>query len=644
MFFLKYKIVFIVFIILYCFVFQINITLSNSENSVDNFSRYLEGIPKQNRINLLLDSARKYFNSDVVKSVYFCELAVANVDNTIIDSVKVELYSFTSRVYVFSGNYSKALEFSILQLKILERNPLINKVKILLCYVFIGETYRAATDYDNAILNIDNAIKILSSINNEESEKGLSYAYERLAAVYFEVGYQKSDTSNMNKAIQFSNMSINIANKYSLISRKINNWNIIGACMSNLNQYEESLNYFQKALQESKNDSTYTDISNIYNNIAGTYLLMENYDKAIEYGKLSYEESKKRGVLVYVREACSVLNKSYFAQKKYDLAFYYLNEFYTISYDLNNSEKTKAMNLLELKFQKEKSDIENERRNSRVILIISVTFFVFLVITLFFIYRQIILKRINKRLEEQNQIISKQKAELEEMNAAKNKFFSILAHDLRNPFNGILGFLSILKNDYETLSEKERIEYIGHVNTSANVVFKLLDRLLQLSRLQDGRYKFTPECINVKEIAQQIIHLQQTNAANKRVELILNVNDDVFAFADKASFDTVLRNIVDNGIKFTSAGGKVIIEASNINKDVVISITDEGVGMEQSDIANIFKLDKKTLSIGTNNEKGTGLGLFVSKEMIEKMGGKIFVESELGKGSKFVIVLPRKIV
>ncbi|MFZ4592103.1 MAG: tetratricopeptide repeat-containing sensor histidine kinase [Ignavibacteria bacterium] len=610
-----------------------------AQTNIEVFSKSIENLPSQNKIDVILDSAKKYFNTDIVRCVSFAEFAISNLDDNITDENKAEVYSQVSSYYYTLGNYTKALEYIFIDLKILESNPKVNTLKIGRCYVNIGEIYRATTDYDNALLNLDKSVSIFTELKNNEGAKGLSHSYERIAAVYFELSY-KTDSTLVLKAMDYASKSLELSEKYKITNRKISNWNILGACQIMNENYDKALELFNMALIESYKDSTYSDRSNILNNIASCYIKMEDYKKAIIYAQMSYDESKKRGVLIYVREASFFLYKSYLALKQFEKVVFYLDEYNKVSLELFSSDKNRAVESLEQKYRKEKIDEQHRDEKNNLIFLSVGLFVIFAFFLLFFFMRHNTLKKINQELEIKNQTITSQKTELEEVNAVKNKFFSILAHDLRNPFNGILGFLDILNNSYDSLSYEERKQYIGYIHTSANQVFKLLDRLLQLSRLQEGRYQFNNESVNVKDLVDQIIKLQDTNARSKRVNLILDIKDDIFVDADKTSLDIVLRNLIDNAIKFTSAGGEVVI-SSNINlADVKILVSDNGVGMDQQDIETIFRLDKKTVSIGTNNEKGTGLGLAVCKEMIDKMNGKIHIESTIGCGSKFTIIFP----
>ena len=635
---IKYLTLLLIFLI--SFLLKSELSLIYAQTNLEVLNKSIENLPTQNKIDVILDSAKKYFNTDISKSVYFAELAVSIIDNKITDESKADVYGQVSNYYYTQGNYSKALEYILMDLKILENLKGDAKLKIARCCVNIGELYRAATDYNSALQYLDTSVSLYSEMKNDDGSKGLSHSYERLAAVYFELAYTK-DSSFVYKGIDYASKSLELSWKYGLKIRMINNWNILGACQIFLANYDKALDIFMMALKESYEDSTYADRSNLMNNIASCYFHMGDYKNTIKYAQQSYDESKKRGVAIYVREASFFLFMSYIKLRDFDKTMFYIDEYNRISLELFSHEKNKALSQLEQKNEKEKIDEAYRYKRNELIYISSGILIIIIILFLFIYLRQRALKKINKELEAMNKTITEQKSELEEVNAIKNKFFSILAHDLRNPFNGILGFLSLLKNDFDTLSNQEKKQYLTYVSSSADQVFKLLERLLQLSRLQEGRYVMNIEEVNLNEIAGQIYKLQETNAVNKRVELFLNLSDNLYVKADKISLDTVLRNLIDNAIKFTSAGGKVEIYSRTLENSVEITVSDNGVGMEKEDIENVFRMDKKIVSLGTNNEKGTGLGLVVCKELIEKMNGEIKIQSEFGSGSRFTIVLPK---
>ncbi len=237
--------------------------------------------------------------------------------------------------------------------------------------------------------------------------------------------------------------------------------------------------------------------------------------------------------------------------------------------------------------------------------------------------------------------LTKSKAAAESANAAKDKFFKIISHDLRSPFNSIIGFSDLLKENYDSLDDLKRKEIIQHINISSLSAYNLLENLLTWARTQIDEIKINKENLNLKKLVATSISTSLLDADSKDISIINNVQPEVIISIDKNTALTFIRNIVNNAIKFTHKGGQITID-SNVNKDsIILHITDNGVGMSSEVIDNLFQIDKNTSTKGTNNEKGTGLGLILCKEFIERNGGSITVKSEVNIGSEFIIILPQ---
>jgi PAS domain S-box-containing protein len=242
--------------------------------------------------------------------------------------------------------------------------------------------------------------------------------------------------------------------------------------------------------------------------------------------------------------------------------------------------------------------------------------------------------------KQNTEAIKKYADELNQLNATKDKFFSIIAHDLKNPFITILGFSELLLSDFNDLTDEEKIYYITEMHKSAQISHSLLHNLLQWSRSQTGRIEFNSTKISLQNSVSENINLLLSNAQNKNISLTSNIDSEIFVHADEDMLNTILRNLLTNAIKFTPKEGKVSVSAE-VNKNfVAITVQDTGVGMDENTRNKLFRLDKTQSMVGTDNETGTGLGLLLCKEFVEKHGGNIKVESELGKGSKFIFTLP----
>jgi PAS domain S-box-containing protein len=243
-----------------------------------------------------------------------------------------------------------------------------------------------------------------------------------------------------------------------------------------------------------------------------------------------------------------------------------------------------------------------------------------------------------KNAESKIKVYSK---ELEELNTSKDKFFSIIAHDLRNPFTGIFGFASVLSEEFDTLSKEEIKEYVNYIYVGTKNVYDLIENLLAWSRIQTGRVIVQPVKLDIYSEVQDAIEILNVFAIKKRIKLFNTVEKNVFIKGDDNMIDSILQNLISNAIKFTNPSGTVKISSKVLKDFIEISVADNGIGMKQEDVNNLFQLGKQRSKSGTAEERGTGLGLLLCKEMIAKLNGNLFVESELHKGSTFSFTIPR---
>jgi PAS domain S-box-containing protein len=230
---------------------------------------------------------------------------------------------------------------------------------------------------------------------------------------------------------------------------------------------------------------------------------------------------------------------------------------------------------------------------------------------------------------------------LQKLNEIKDRFISIVSHDMRTPFNSILGFVDMLLED-RALPEEEQITYLNFIKDSSNNMYSLVNSLLDWTRLQTGRIKFDPETINANAYVRRSKEMMSGVALQKNIEIATNLMPDIFIYADENLILQVFNNIISNAIKFTKPGGKVSISAESLN-DVRMAkfcIEDSGVGIKEENIHKLFEVDKKLSTVGTQGEKGSGLGLTLCHEIVTKHGGKIWAESEWEKGTKICFTIP----
>ncbi len=238
--------------------------------------------------------------------------------------------------------------------------------------------------------------------------------------------------------------------------------------------------------------------------------------------------------------------------------------------------------------------------------------------------------------------MKKQEEKLVELNNAKDKFFSIISHDLRNPFHAILGF-SQLAIESVKKGQINRIEkYATEIYKSAQQSYNLLNNLLDWSRIQRGNMVFEPQPLDLKSIADKTINLLKINAENKNLQLNSFIEPETKIYGDRFMLETIIRNLVSNALKYTPPGGKVTVKSQKTNRGTTIIVEDTGVGISKENVPKLFKIDDNYSTKGTDKEQGTGLGLILCKEFVGKHGGKIEVESEINKGSQFRVTIPDK--
>ncbi len=229
---------------------------------------------------------------------------------------------------------------------------------------------------------------------------------------------------------------------------------------------------------------------------------------------------------------------------------------------------------------------------------------------------------------------------LHQLNATKDKLFSIIAHDVRNPLQNLLMSANLLDDNYDAFDETKRKEYIHKFRLTSDLVSALIENLLQWALSQQGGLKLRRRKINLTELTAENLPLAKEQADKKQIRLMATVTADITAYVDADMISAVLRNLLSNAVKFTPPGGTVELDVSIKGKAVEIRVTDTGIGIDEADIPNLFQLGDQKISLGTANEKGTGLGLILCKEFVEINNGSIAVESQPGKGSTFIVTLP----
>lgn len=513
----------------------------------------------------------------------------------------------------------------------------------------LGEAHRALGNYEIGISYLKTADYYCNS-NKKLYLK--AKIYNRLSAIYYEM-------QDFQKSIELAEKSLKICLKISDMRLVADNQILIGSSLNYQKKYDEALSYLFNAETIFKKESP-QDLPYVLNNICLTFINKGDYDKAEFYGLLSYNIAIKDSIKPYVYLSSKFLLSTYEKKKDIRNAYKFLS---IVGYWADNisasAERQKVLDgVNRLNEIRVKSEIENYQKTIfqdakikelNLFIIILLASIALLVISamIVFIQKTKKLKNQNIKLVELNEKITNQKDEIlqkvEELriaNASKNKFFSIIAHDIRAPFHSILGLTDILQHDYHILSDNERIEIINMLNTSSNNIFKLLDNLLKWSQSQTGNIQFKPEKIELKPLIESVVELMQQNAVSKGIKLAFYYTEELRISADKNMIDTVIRNLISNAIKFTKPNGSIDVILVRNNNNAKVVVKDSGIGITEEDLSKIFNIDEKNVSKGTDGETGSGLGLLLCKEFVEKNNGIMQVESKENEGSSFAFLIP----
>ncbi|MDA3817511.1 MAG: tetratricopeptide repeat-containing sensor histidine kinase [Prolixibacteraceae bacterium] len=569
-------------------------------------------------------------------------------------------------IYSFEHNKEKTLEYYIKALNSCSPNTPNKRVQQerLNITVNIINHYFATENYENVIEGAPEAISLALKLN----------ASSQLASIHNALAIANKNTDKYNAAKEHFNKALTIYDQLNDSFKKAHVHNNLGSLHERYNHPDSALFYYQSALQTFENKNYLLGIVKSKLGIASLYVSKE---------KIKEAKSLLNDVINITKENQfnDVLLNAYFelADLEYDLGnFKKAYDTKALYHELNdsifNTENQEKYAELETRHETNKKEhqialLQNEKlqhqlatKKSQLQKEIGLSFIMLLLIILFVIllfYKgkktdNLSLIDKNKCIEEQNiklqvlidkndeitKKLQQSRHELMIMNATKNRFFSILAHDLRSPFHNIIGLSFILSDAPDDLTEQQLKNYTTGIYSSANQIKRLLDNLLEWGKTQIEDIDIAIQEMNIYKTIGSSVNILENDARRKSITITNSVDNALTINSDPDMLETIFRNIINNSLKFTHPGGSISISSKIKQNKAVICIEDTGVGIEKDAIKKLFRIDSKYRGIGTNNEKGTGLGLVICAELIKKLDGNIKAESTVGKGSIFFIEIP----
>jgi signal transduction histidine kinase len=662
------------------FIFLFIVLFSSAQTQIDSLLQLCEKSPEKEKTSIYLQLSRITMQDSALSNSYNKKAYQLAVTNKQLPEQAKSVYN-SGKICFTSRNFTGAIKFYQKALPLYA--AIHDTTSMTTCYSYIGIANFNMSKSKEAIASYLEGLKL--------SKNDPDYSAELLA----NIGLVHDEMDNFTEAVSYFREALKLNQSIRDTGSMAIDYDYLGAAYARMKMpdsavvnYHKALHFFKKTGKDDRYAISLSNIATVFPNYpdslekAITYFNMA-WKKFQEIGWLHYEADIQHGIanvlckegkydeaIVAYKKSIQLANKfkrelllkkliymgmAEAYEKKSDYKHALESHILHSQYNDSIIEKEKFEQIANLEKQYETEKKENEinllqakqeitnvqlsKNKDQKILGFALAGLLLLLV-FFILSKYVEKKKSNELLEIKNRQIEQSENELRQLNAAKNKFFSIIAHDLKNPFHTVMGYSYLLSKDYEHFTEDERRKFALDINQSTNTIFRLLQNLLEWSKSQTGRLIFSPKEIEFKRILDNSISVLHGLAEQKRINIRFEFDPDLKVFADPLLIETVLRNLVGNAIKFTHADGTIEIKAHKEEDQVFVSVKDTGIGLSEEELQNLFRIDSKVKRKGTNNEDGSGIGLILCKEFVEKNNGTIWAESIHGESSTFKFTIP----
>lgn len=532
------------------------------------------------------------------------------------------------------------------------------------------------------------ALEIYHQVLEEETASGNDYGIARTAN---NLGYLYTNLDKLERALEYYNLAVEKSKKTNNLNYLASAYHGLGNVWKQMEEPDKGVDFYRKAISINKKLQNLFWLGNNYNSIAYLYFDRGDTQKAIScndsaiaiYEKIGLAEEKYISLsrkadyyfeLENYRKSESIYRQmlkisdslppisplqAYWGMYKINRqmgdpsgALNWLEKYKATADSLDELEDEKLVMEVEARYDLKRMKAENDhlkeenQLKQKVIASRSTLFVVSLIFAMILAIITVLLYRSRRKLrlalnelKGKNTEIERTSAQLRELNATKDKFFSIIAHDLRNPFNSLLGLSELLHDEAKSANDTSITQYAEMIHQTSRSAYVLLENLLQWSRTQWGMIRYNPGKIELGDFMNDLLPILSEPAKKKKITISLDIPDQFQVYADTDMLASVFRNLLSNAVKFTPSGGEIFITAYSKNTKQKICVADTGIGMTPEETSRLFNIENTFSNHGTENETGSGIGLILCKEFIEKHGGDIWVESQKGEGSKFCFYL-----
>ncbi len=599
-------------------------SLANEDTTALRFRYRIATAPNDSaRTVALKDICWYYRYTNLDSAVDYGKKAIVMAQKTKNRKLEGDITRFIGISYWHYAYEEESLEWIYASLKIAEE--INDQSGEAYCYDNIGNTFFSQGFFDKALENFSRAKGIFVSVKDD---KGIAYTLLHSSWVY-------AGEKDFNTALNCIYQAV-------ALRRKIGDSLLVSGALKEVANVYRAMGRYKEALVIYRNSKTVFEKANLhysladdYQQMAETFRLANMNDSAIFFGLTSLKVATEYNNYRQIFRTAKTLQLAYTALKNYERALFYQNLYYENKEKLLNDRVALRLARKDAEHEFGIKTVQLKNHNLDVVVILSSLLFIALVIAAVIYFSQKKTKEYNHLLEAKNVEITKQSVELRRLNEVKDKMFSVVSHDIRSPLTSLQSMLYLYNNTMISPAEmKELMPSIAlHVNSTASFV----DNLLYWSKTQFKGLSVSKTSFNLNECIQIELELLNKKASDKRITFQWDSPDELRVFADKDMIAIVMRNLLNNAVKFSSEGKNIFIKTTAMDKETIVCIRDEGKGMTEKQLANLFVTSNTTL--GTAEETGTGLGLILSKDFVEKNNGRIWAESKLGVGSSFYVAL-----
>jgi signal transduction histidine kinase len=563
-----------------------------------------------------------------------------------------------------TSNYNRAMEISLEAYSMFDKDTLSKYLRefdnydqnkkdsisfILKSFSIIttdfGLLFYELKDYDAAKDKFQECLTIAEVMND----------INRVAGTLSNLAMIEEKQNNSDSAAKLYLLAIENAQKVGNLNYIANINNNLGNIYSKKGDYTKSISYYQKAIDYYSSNNLKSPLISTKINLAYDYFDSGDIQQAIKISKECYDSAKSIASLQNMSTGAEMLALFYAENGNYKEAFEFLTlhkQFSdSLSKNIYNDEMSQMRTQMDLDKKEAQISIlsrENSKNQTQfTFLLITIVLVVIIAIIIWNRYHAVsklaaLVRKKNDELEQSNQILEQNAVKLKQLNETKDKFLSIIAHDIRNPLSVIIGISSLIQDKQIEFDDDEYDNLNLEILNSAKNLNDLLQNLLLWSLTQRDLISYNPEHINLKGLIDNTTDLFRINANHKQIKIVSTIPSELPIFADLNMLSTILRNIINNAIKFSQINSEIIINASENEYFTLIQITDYGVGMTQEQINTLMRKEKSPSAPGTLNESGTGLGLLLVNELLAYHHGTLEIQSKLNEGSTFILTFPKK--